>query len=54
MYNEGIKGCSFVVCNTDSQALRCSPVPIRSRWDAASSGHQPVNGRNAALESQDR
>ena len=27
MYNEGIKGVDFVVCNTDAQALDNSPVP---------------------------
>ena len=29
MYRTGIEGCSFVVCNTDSQALECSPVPVK-------------------------
>ena len=28
MYNEGIHDVSFVVCNTDSQALSDSPVPV--------------------------
>ena len=27
MYNKGIKGVDYVVCNTDSQALENSPVP---------------------------
>ena len=27
MYNKGIKGVDFVVCNTDAQALQSSPVP---------------------------
>ena len=55
MYNEGIKGCSFVVCNTDSQALRCSPVPIQIQMGRGlGAGTHPVNGRNAALESQDQ
>ena len=55
MYNEGIKGCSFVVCNTDSQALRCSPVPIQIQMGRGlGAGTNPVNGRNAALESQDQ
>ena len=27
MYNQGINGVDFVVCNTDSQALQNSPVP---------------------------
>ena len=55
MYNEGIKGCSFVVCNTDSQALRCSPVPIQIQMGRGlGAGTNPVNGRNAALERQDQ
>jgi cell division protein FtsZ len=29
MYGLGIKDVSFVVCNTDSQALTSSPVPIK-------------------------
>lgn len=29
MYNQGIKDVKFVVCNTDSQALKISPVPDR-------------------------
>ncbi|PID92855.1 MAG: cell division protein FtsZ [Bacteroidetes bacterium] len=27
MYNQGIKGVDFIVCNTDAQALEASPVP---------------------------
>ena len=27
MYNKGIKDVEFVVCNTDVQALKNSPVP---------------------------
>ncbi|MBO4446967.1 MAG: cell division protein FtsZ, partial [Bacteroidales bacterium] len=29
MFEQKIQGCSFVVCNTDSQALQCSPVPAK-------------------------
>jgi len=29
MYKQGIKGVSFVVCNTDKQALKNSPVPTK-------------------------
>ena len=28
MYKQGIKGVDFIVCNTDSQALEESPVPV--------------------------
>ena len=27
MYEQGIEGVDFVVCNTDAQALNSSPVP---------------------------
>ena len=55
MYKQGIKGCSFVVCNTDSQALRCSPVPVQIQMGRGlGAGTNPINGRNAALESQDQ
>jgi len=29
MYNEGIKGVDYVVCNTDAQALEYSPISNR-------------------------
>ena len=29
MFNQGIKGCEFIVCNTDSQSLRSSSVQNR-------------------------
>jgi cell division protein FtsZ len=29
MFNQRIEGCSFIVCNTDSQALSKSPVPVK-------------------------
>ena len=55
MFNKGIKGCSFVVCNTDSQALRCSNVPAQIQMRRGlGAGTNPINGRNAALESQDQ
>ncbi|MBQ9476375.1 MAG: cell division protein FtsZ [Bacteroidales bacterium] len=56
MYNQGIKGCSFIVCNTDSQALQRSSVPIKVQMGDGllGAGTDPIKGRNAALESQDR
>lgn len=54
MYRQGIEGCSFVVCNTDSQALTGSPVPVKIQLgQGLGAGTDPVRGRNAALESQD-
>jgi hypothetical protein len=28
MYNEGVEGVTYAVCNTDSQSLSRSPVPV--------------------------
>lgn len=54
MYNQKITGCSFVVCNTDSQALQRSSVPLKIQMGAGlGAGTNPIKGRNAALESQD-
>jgi cell division protein FtsZ len=32
MFKQGIKGVDFIVCNTDSQALQSSSVPIKFSW----------------------
>ena len=32
MYNEGVAGVTYAVCNTDSQSLSRSPVPLRFFW----------------------
>ena len=54
MFRQGIEGCSFIVCNTDSQALSCSPVPCQIQMGPGlGAGTNPIKGRNAALESQD-
>lgn len=54
MYRQKIQGCSFVVCNTDSQALHKSPVPVKIQLGLGlGAGTDPSKGRNAALESQD-
>ena len=55
MYNQKIQGCSFIICNTDSQALMKSNVPTKIQMgrDGLGAGTDPVAGRNAALESQD-
>ena len=53
MYREGIKGCNFIVCNTDSQALAQSSVPVKIQLGAGlGAGTDPNAGRNAAIESQ--
>src|SRR5690554_242793 len=56
MYNQGIKGVDFVVCNTDSQALNNSPVPIKIQLgitltEGLGAGANPEVGQQSALES---
>ena len=55
MYNQKIEGCSFIVCNTDAQALAASPVPMKIVMGSKGlgAGTDPAAGRNAALETQD-
>ncbi|WP_419241061.1 cell division protein FtsZ [Cardinium endosymbiont of Nabis limbatus] len=58
MYKRGIKDVSFIVCNTDVQALQNSPIPIKLQIGAAltsglGAGANPEVGRNAALESKE-
>jgi cell division protein FtsZ len=58
MYESGIKGVDFIVCNTDSQALDISPVPIKvqlgqSLTEGRGAGSIPDVGRNAAIENLD-
>ncbi|OOG69551.1 cell division protein FtsZ [Algoriphagus sp. A40] len=58
MYAQGIKDVEFVVVNTDAQALKSSPVPLRLQLGAnltegLGAGANPEQGRNAAIESED-
>ena len=54
MFNQKIEGCSFIVCNTDAQALRKSPVPVKVQLgQGLGAGCDPIKGRNAAIEAQD-
>lgn len=55
MYDMGIKGVDFVVCNTDLQALEMSPVPHKiqlgpSLTEGRGAGSLPEIGKNAAVE----
>lgn len=53
MYNHRIQGCTFIVCNTDSQSLKKSPVPVKIQLGSGlGAGCNPTEGRNAALSSQ--
>lgn len=58
MYDQGIKGVDFIVCNTDSQALDNNPVPTKIQLGASltegrGAGSIPEVGRNAAIENID-
>jgi len=54
MYNQKIKGCTFIVCNTDSQALSKCDVPVKIQLgEGLGAGTNPREGRNAALGSQE-
>ena len=58
MFEQGITGVDFIVCNTDAQALDISPVPRKVQLGATLTGGQgagslPEVGKNAAIESLD-
>ncbi len=55
MFNEGIRGVDFVICNTDSQALNLSPIPNKIQLgsgltEGRGAGSIPEVGKNAAIE----
>ncbi|AXT20894.1 cell division protein FtsZ [Flavobacteriaceae bacterium AU392] len=56
MFQQGIKGVDFVICNTDSQALQNSGVPNKIQLgvnltEGLGAGANPEIGEQAALES---
>jgi cell division protein FtsZ len=58
MYNLGIQGVDFIICNTDAQALAISPVPTKiqlgsSLTEGRGAGAIPEIGKNAAIENID-
>ena len=58
MFNQGIRDVEFVVCNTDAQALKSSPIPAKLQiginlTSGLGAGANPEKGRNAALESKE-
>ena len=58
MFQQGIKGVDFVICNTDAQALDNSPVPNKiqlgvSLTEGLGAGANPQVGEQAAVESFD-
>ena len=47
MYNEGVEGVSFAACNTDSQSLKGSPVPVKLLMgEGLGAGGDPEIGKN--------
>jgi len=58
MFRQGIQDVNFMVCNTDSQALENSPVPVRIQLgshltEGRGAGNKPERGREAAKENID-
>ncbi|PQJ19198.1 cell division protein FtsZ [Nonlabens tegetincola] len=56
MFQQGIKGVDFVICNTDAQALENSPIPNKiqlgvSLTEGLGAGANPEIGERAAQES---
>ena len=56
MFQQGIKGVDFVICNTDSQALQNSSVPNKiqlgvSLTEGLGAGANPEIGQQSAIES---
>jgi cell division protein FtsZ len=53
MFREGIHDVTFVVCNTDQQALQESPVPVKIQLghEGLGAGNRPERAREAAKES---
>lgn len=53
MYREGIHDVTFVLCNTDNQALNDSPVPVHLQLgkEGLGAGNKPERARAAAEES---
>lgn len=57
MFQQGIKGVDFVICNTDAQALENSTVPIKIQLgvgltEGLGAGANPDIGEKAAIESE--
>lgn len=58
MYNQGITGVSFAICNTDEQAMANNPVPFKIQLGPAltegrGAGSKPEIGKDACIESED-
>ncbi|TVR82182.1 MAG: cell division protein FtsZ [Saprospirales bacterium] len=56
MYNQGIVGVDFAICNTDAQSMEISKVPVKiqlgpSLTEGRGAGSKPQVGEQACLES---
>jgi len=56
MYNQGIVGVDYAVCNTDAQAMNLSPVPVKISLgqlltEGRGAGSKPSVGKQACIES---
>lgn len=55
MFEEGIVGVDFIICNTDAQAMQNNPVPTRIQLgvtltEGRGAGNLPAQGEQAAIE----
>jgi cell division protein FtsZ len=58
MFNQGIRGVDFAVCNTDAQAMENNPIPVRinlgpTLTEGRGAGSRPEVGKEACIESID-
>ncbi len=58
MYNQGIVGVDYAICNTDAQAMDLSPVPIKIALgshltEGRGAGSKPSVGKQACIDSLD-
>ena len=58
MFNQGIKDVEFIICNTDAQALKSSPIPNKLQigvnlTSGLGAGANPLKGKEAAMESKE-
>ena len=56
MYEQGIVGVDFAICNTDNQAMNLSTIPVKIQLgpeltEGRGAGSKPVIGRESCIES---
>ena len=56
MYNRGIVGVDFIICNTDKQSLDSNPIPVKIQLGdtGLGAGAKPNVAQEAALASEER